>query len=214
MPEEGEQAESSTLSTPGSSSLSKVTLRAAITTTIIREEAAESFLPGIHGDVELAVLAHVLNSYNAQWWLKHLRRVGADPVSYWREQLGEEIETATRGRNSALRGKNFPVASSEASLQEQHMMSSTFILIHYHRSLVWLENRSDEMAVLHASRSFVGILNAIFSLVFTCPWSRNVILWTWNAYGINGRGSRNTGRVCLWRESDMIAGKVDISQEG
>ena len=107
-PEKGEQAESSTLSTPGSSLLSQVTLRAAITTTIIREEAAESLLPGIHGDVDFAVLAHVLNRYNAQRWLKHLRRVGVDPVSYWREQLGEEIETATRGKNSPLQRKNFP----------------------------------------------------------------------------------------------------------
>jgi hypothetical protein len=115
-PEEGEQAERSTLSTPGSSSLSQVTLRAAITTTIISEEAAESLLPGIHGDVELAVLAHVLNRYNAQRRLKHLRRVGADPVSYWREQLGEEIETATRGKNSALRGRIFPGASPDTSL--------------------------------------------------------------------------------------------------
>ena len=195
-PEEGELTELSTLSTLGSSSLSKVTLRAAITTTIIREEGAESLLPGIHGDVDLAVLAHVLNRYNAQRWLKHLRRVGADPVSYWREQLGEEIETATRGKNSALRGRIFPGASPEASLQEQHMMSSTFILIHYHRSLVWLENRFDEMAVLHASRPCVGILNALFSLVFTCPWLRNAILCAWNACGINGRGSRNTSRVC------------------
>jgi hypothetical protein len=108
MFEEGEQAESSILAPTGSNSPSISSRRATITATIIREEAAESLLPDIRGDTELAVLAHVLNRYNAQWWLKHLRSVGADPVSYWREQLGEEIETAMRGKNSPPQRKTFP----------------------------------------------------------------------------------------------------------
>jgi hypothetical protein len=101
-------AERSTLSTLSSSPLSSSSRRAAITATMIREEAAESLLPGIQGDAELIALAHVLNKYNAQWWLKHLRSVGADPVNYWKEQLGEEIKVETRGEDSPPRGKKFP----------------------------------------------------------------------------------------------------------
>jgi hypothetical protein len=100
--------ESSTLSTPSSYPLSKYSRRAAITATIIREEATESLLPDIQGDAELAALTHVLNRYNAQWWLKHLRNVGADPGSYWKAQLGEEIKAATRGKNSPTPRKKFP----------------------------------------------------------------------------------------------------------
>jgi hypothetical protein len=100
MFEEGEHVEQSTLAPSGSHLPSISSRRAMITATIIREEAAESLLPGIQGDAELVALAHVLNRYDAPWWLKHVYRVGADPVSYWREQLGEEIEAATRGKTS------------------------------------------------------------------------------------------------------------------
>jgi len=108
MFEESVHAESSTLSTPGSYPLSESLHRATITATIIREEAAESLLPGIQGDAELAALTQVLNRYKASWWLKHLSRVGADPVIYWREQLGEEIKAATRGKNSPSQRKKYP----------------------------------------------------------------------------------------------------------
>jgi hypothetical protein len=108
MFQESEHAESSTVSTLGSYPLSQFSRRATITATIIREEAAESLLPGIQGDAELAALAQVLNRYQAQWWLKHLRSVGADPASYWRDQLGEEIKAATRGKNSPPKRKQFP----------------------------------------------------------------------------------------------------------
>jgi hypothetical protein len=107
MYQEVEQAESSTLATPGSYPLPTSSLRATITATIIREEAAESLLPAIQGDAELAALAHVLNRYKAQWWLLHLRRVGADPVSYWREQFGVEITAATRDKNGTSQQKKF-----------------------------------------------------------------------------------------------------------
>ena len=105
MFEESVRGESSTLSTQGSYPLSESSRRATITATIIREEAAESLLPGIQGDAELAALARVLNRYKALWWLKHLSRVGADPVIYWREQLGEEIKAATRGKDSPSQRK-------------------------------------------------------------------------------------------------------------
>jgi hypothetical protein len=108
MFQESVHAESSTLSPPGSYPLSESLRRATITATIIREEAAESLLPGIQGDAELAALTQVLNRYKAQWWLKHLSRVGADPVIYWREQLGEEIKAATRGKNTPSQRKKFP----------------------------------------------------------------------------------------------------------
>lgn len=108
MFEEGGHAESSSLALSGSNPPSLSARRATITATIIREEAAESLLPDIHGDVELAVLALVLNRYKAAWWLKHLRRVGADPVSYWRKQLGEEIKEAMRGKCSPPQRKKFP----------------------------------------------------------------------------------------------------------
>lgn len=101
-------AESSTLSTLGSYPLSESSLRATITATIIREEAAESLLPHIPEDAELAALTQVLNRYKAQWWLKHLSCVGTDPVIYWREQLGEEIKAATRGKNSPSQRKKYP----------------------------------------------------------------------------------------------------------
>jgi hypothetical protein len=105
MFQEVEQAESSTLATPGSYPLPTSSLRATITATIIREEAAESLLPDIQGDAERAALTHVLNRYKAQWWLLHLHRVGADPVSYWRKQLGAEIMGATRDKNGPSQRK-------------------------------------------------------------------------------------------------------------
>src|SRR5712692_2015604 len=108
MFQKGVHAESSTLTTRGSYSIFELSLRDRITATIIREEAAESLLPGIQGDAELAALNHVLNRYNAQWWLKHLSRVGADPVRYWREQLGGEIKAATRCKNSTPPRKQSP----------------------------------------------------------------------------------------------------------
>jgi hypothetical protein len=101
-------AESSTLSPQGSTLQYASSRRAAITATMIREEAAESLLPGIQGDAELIALTRVLNRYDAQWWLKHLRSVGADPVSYWSAQLGEEIKVATRGKNRPPPRKKFP----------------------------------------------------------------------------------------------------------
>ena len=100
-------ATGSTLPTQGSFLLSGTSLRDTITATIIREEAAESLLPGISGDAELAALTRVLNRYNTQWWLKHLSSVGADPARYWSEQLGAEIKAATRGQNSTSQGRKF-----------------------------------------------------------------------------------------------------------
>src|SRR5712692_11141813 len=76
MFQKGVHAESSTLTTRGSYSIFELSLRHRITATIIREEGAESLLPGIEGDAELAALNSVLNRYNAQWWLKHLSNVG------------------------------------------------------------------------------------------------------------------------------------------
>ena len=96
------------LATPDSYPLSESSLRDTITATIIREEAAESFLPGIQGDAELAALVQVLNKYKVHWWLKHLSKVGADPATYWRAQLGEEIKAATRGKHSTSQRKKFP----------------------------------------------------------------------------------------------------------
>ena len=80
MFQEVEHAKSSTFATIGSYPLAISSRRATITATIIREEAAESLLPDIQGDAELAALTHVLNRYNAQWWLLNLRIVGADPL--------------------------------------------------------------------------------------------------------------------------------------
>ena len=100
--------ENSTVSTRDSYPQSESSLGDRITATIIREEAAEVLLPGIQGDAELAALVQVLNRYKAQWWLKHLSRVGADPATYWRAQLGEEIKAATRGKHSPSVRKKFP----------------------------------------------------------------------------------------------------------
>ncbi len=96
------------LATPDSYPLSESSLRDTITATIIREEAAESFLPGIQGDAELAALVQVLNKYKVHWWLKHLSKVGADPATYWRAQLGAEIRAARRGMISTSQRKKFP----------------------------------------------------------------------------------------------------------
>lgn len=101
-------AESSTLSPPGSSPLSEPSLRDRITATIIREEAAESILPGIHGEAELAALVQVFNRYQAHWWLQHLSLVGADPATYWRTRLGDEIRAATRSKKSTSQRKKVP----------------------------------------------------------------------------------------------------------
>lgn len=99
-------AERSALSPAGMNSRSEASLRESITATIIREEAAESFLASIRNDVELVALQGVLNRYSAFWWIQHLSKVGADPVGYWRQQLGAEIEAATKGRtNTAGRKK-------------------------------------------------------------------------------------------------------------
>lgn len=65
MFQEGEHAESSTLSTLSSYSLTKSSRRATITGTLIREKAAESLLAGIKGDAALAALVEVLNRYPA-----------------------------------------------------------------------------------------------------------------------------------------------------
>lgn len=102
------RAASSALTTRRSHSLFEFSLRDRITATIIREEAAESLLPGIQGDAELTALIHVLNRYNAHWWLQHLSSVGADPASYWTAQLGAEIKAATRGKNSTPQRKHSP----------------------------------------------------------------------------------------------------------
>lgn len=108
MFQEVEHAESSTFATLGSYPLPTSSRRATITATIIREEAAESLLPDIQGDAELAALTHVLNRYHVLWWLLHLRRVGADPVSYWKEQLGDEIKAATICENDPPQRMKFP----------------------------------------------------------------------------------------------------------
>ena len=108
MFQKGAHAESSIVSTRDSYPLSDPSLSDRITATIIREEAAEVLLPDIQGDTELAALVQVLNRYKAQWWLKHLSRVGADPETYWRAQLGEEIKAATRGKKSTSQRKKFP----------------------------------------------------------------------------------------------------------
>lgn len=99
MFQEVEQAESSTFATLGPYPPPTSSLRIKITATIIREEAAESLLVDIQEEAELVALACVLNRYDAQWWVQHLCLVGADPVSYWRGQLGEEIKAATRSKN-------------------------------------------------------------------------------------------------------------------
>ena len=99
--------ERSTLSTPGVYPLSESSLRERITATLIREEAAESLIPSIQNDSELAALIEVLNTYKVPWWLKHLSSVGADPARYWRETLGAEIKAATRGKSSTSQRKKF-----------------------------------------------------------------------------------------------------------
>jgi hypothetical protein len=98
-------AERSALSPAGMNSRSEASLRDRITATIIREEAAESFLASIRNDAELVALQEVLNRYSAFWWIQHLSKVGADPVGYWRQQLGAEIEAATKGRTNTARRK-------------------------------------------------------------------------------------------------------------
>ena len=98
-------AQRSALSPAGMNTRSEASLRDSITATIIREEAAESLLPGIRNDAELVALHEILNSYSAFWWVQHLRKVGTDPVGYWRKHLGAEIETATKGRTSTARRK-------------------------------------------------------------------------------------------------------------
>jgi hypothetical protein len=108
MFQEVEHAEGSTFATLGSYPLPTSSRRATITATIIREEAAESLLPAIQGVAERAALTHVLNRYTAPWWLLHLRRVGADPVSYWKEQLGDEIKAAIICENDAPQRKKLP----------------------------------------------------------------------------------------------------------
>ena len=100
-------AERSALSLACMNSRSEASLRDNITATIIREEAAESLLPSIGNDAELVALQEVLNSYSAWWWVQHLRKVGADPVRYWRQQLGAEIEAATKGRTNTAQRKEF-----------------------------------------------------------------------------------------------------------
>jgi hypothetical protein len=99
--------ERSTLSPPGVDQLSEFSRKDRLTATLIREEAAESLLPSIQGESELAALIEVLNTYKVPWWLHHLSCVGADPVRYWREQLGAEIKAATRGKSSTSQRKKF-----------------------------------------------------------------------------------------------------------
>ncbi len=95
-------AERSALSPAGMNSRSEASLRDSITATIIREEAAESLLPSIRNEAELVALQEVLNRYSACWWVQHLKKVGTDPVGYWRQQLGAEIEVATKGRTTTV----------------------------------------------------------------------------------------------------------------
>jgi hypothetical protein len=99
--------ERSTLSTPGLYPLSEFSRRDRLTATLIREEAAQSLIPGIQGDSELAALIQVLNKYKVPWWLKHMSSVGGDPSRYWREKLGAEIKAATRGKSSTSQRKKF-----------------------------------------------------------------------------------------------------------
>ena len=99
--------ERSTLSTPGLYPLSEFSRRDRLTATLIREEAAESLIPSIQGDSELAALIQVLNKYKVPWWLNHLSSVGGDPASYWRETLGAEINAATRGKSNTSQRKKF-----------------------------------------------------------------------------------------------------------
>jgi hypothetical protein len=107
MFQQGVHANNSALTTRGSQRPSGTSLRETITATIIREEAAESLLEGISGDAELAALTRVLNRFEAQWWLKHVSSVGADPAKYWSEQLGAEIKVSTRSQNSTSQWKRF-----------------------------------------------------------------------------------------------------------
>jgi hypothetical protein len=96
-----------TLSPPDLFPLSEFSRRDRLTATLIREEAAESLVPSIRGDSELAALKEVLNTYKVPWWLHHLSSVGGDPASYWRETLGAEINAATRGKSSTSQRKKF-----------------------------------------------------------------------------------------------------------
>jgi hypothetical protein len=98
-------AERSTPSTPGLYPLSEFSRRDRLTATLIREEAAESLVPGIRSESELAALIQVLNKYKISWWLLHLRSVGGNPARYWREKLGAEIKAATRGMSSTSQRK-------------------------------------------------------------------------------------------------------------
>ena len=100
-------AERSTPSTPGLYPLSEFSRRDRLTATLIREEAAESLVPSIRGNSELAALIQVVNKYKVLWWLHHLSSVGGDPARYWRETLGAEIKAATRGKSSAFQRKKF-----------------------------------------------------------------------------------------------------------
>jgi hypothetical protein len=99
--------ERSALSTPGMNPPSDASLRDKITATIIREEAAESLLPSILNDAELVALNSVLNRYQESWWVQHLSLVGADPARYWREQLGDEIKAASKGKTNTSQRKKF-----------------------------------------------------------------------------------------------------------
>jgi hypothetical protein len=99
--------ERSTLSTPGLYPLSEFSRRDRLMATLIREEAAESLIPSIRGDSELAALIQVLNKYKVPWWLNHLSSVGGNPARYWREKLGAEINAATRGKSSTSQRKKF-----------------------------------------------------------------------------------------------------------
>ena len=99
--------ERSTLSTSRLYPLSEFSRRDRLTATLIREEAAESLVPGIRSESELAALIQVLNKYKVSWWLHHLRSVGGDPARYWREILGAEINAATRGKSSTSHRQKF-----------------------------------------------------------------------------------------------------------
>lgn len=100
-------SEHATVSMYGYAPLVEVSLRDAVTATLIREEAAEYFLPTIQEDAELAALSQVLNGYDARWWLQHLSSVSADPAGYWSKQLAYEIKAATKCEGGTLRKKNF-----------------------------------------------------------------------------------------------------------
>jgi hypothetical protein len=99
--------EKSTLSTPRLYTLSEFSRRDRLTATLIREEAAESLIPSLQSDSELAALLQVLNTYKVAWWLKHLSSVGGDPARYWSETLGAEIKAAMRGQSSPTQRKKF-----------------------------------------------------------------------------------------------------------